>query len=297
MQSSLAIDLAGRIRALIQLERFASGRHLTAREFADRFDVSRPPVEQALQLLATENIVVHIPNRGYFVGEAALTQSAAFSCGQETYLTRVYFRLAEDRLNDQLPDQVSEAYLRKIYGLTESDLRSLINRIVQEGWAERRPGYGWSFSSVLTTPQALEQNYRVRLILEPAGLVEPGFNLSPEKAEICRMNEEELLSGKIDKFSPDILYERGVQFHHTLAEASNNPFLVDALRRLHATRRLLAYRTMVDRSRHYRQAEQHLQILELLTAKRNDEAAAAMRAHLQGVVISLRFLDKILQNS
>lgn len=292
-QSELIRDLAARILAHIQFEGCPPGRHLTARELADLFDVSRPPVEQALQLLATKNIVEHKPNRGYFVGNFGSDITTA-EPGGENELKRLYFQIADDRLCGKLPDQVSEAYLRKTYSISEGQLRFLTNRIVREGWAERRPGYGWTFSSVLSTPRALEQNYRVRLILEPAALLEPGFLLTPEKAQRCRQSEQSLLAGDIDRISADALYERGVQFHLTLADASQNPFLIDAIRRLHIIRRLLAYRTMTDRTRHYRQSKQHLHILDLVMKKRNDEAAEAMRAHLQGVVVSLRSLGKVL---
>jgi len=286
--SELVIDVASRIRALILFERLPEGYHLSARKLAERFDVSRAPVEQALQLLREEGAVTHIANRGCFVGEKAGSYALTEPQGESTHLRRTYFRLADDRLSGKLPDQVSESYLRKTYELSDSELRALFNRIVREGWAERRPGYGWTFSSVLTTPRALEQNYRVRLILEPAALLEPEYYLPPDKAELLRRNEEELLSGSVDGMSPDLLYERGVQFHITLAQGCQNTFLVDCLRRLHAIRRLLAYKTMVDRSRYYHQAEEHLKILEFVMAKRNDEASEALRRHISGVMNNLR---------
>ncbi len=97
-----------------------------------------------------------------------------------------------------------------------------------------------------------------------------------------------MLDGDIETLSADALYERGVMFHETLAEASGNPFLIDAVRRLNTIRRLLAYRTMLDRTRYYRQVHEHLAILDLITGNRLDEAAAAMRKHLQNVMTSLR---------
>ena len=85
-------------------------------------------------------------------------------------LTRIYFRLADDRLQGRLPEQVSETYLRERYDLTRVQLTTLLGRICQEGWAERRPGYGWVFSEMLTTPEALLQTYRLRMALEPAAM-------------------------------------------------------------------------------------------------------------------------------
>ncbi len=285
-RASLTNDLAAAIVSHIRAEGLASGHHLPLQDLADRFAVSRPPVALALQALAEQGVVRHEVNRGYFVADQA--SAGAGEAETLTPLRRIYFQIAEDRLNGVLPDQVSQTQLRQTYNLTNSEFQELFGRIAREGWAERRPGYGWSFPPILTTPQAMEHTYRVRLMLEPAGLLEPGFFLSPERAERCRQREQALLDGEIETLSADALYERGVQFHETLAEASGNPFLIDALRRLNAIRRLLAYRAMLDRQRYYRQVREHLEMLDLLTQNRNAEAAKAMRAHLQNVVTSLR---------
>lgn len=47
----------------------------------------------------------------------------------------------------------------------------------REGWAERKQGYGWRFLPVAKTPEALEQIYRLRMLIEPAAMLEPGFRL------------------------------------------------------------------------------------------------------------------------
>eukprot|EP01037_Dinobryon_pediforme_P001814 gene1814-1844_t len=282
LTSELAAAILGHLRA----ERLQVGQHLPLQDLADRFDVSRPPVAQALQMLAQQGVVRHEANRGFFVARPAGSKAASVDAMGP--LRRIYFQIAEDRLRGVLPDQVSQTALRQTYNLTSGEFQELFGRIAREGWAERRPGYGWSFLPMLTTPQAMEQTYRVRLMLEPAGLLEPGFRLSPEKAERCREREQAMLDGEIETLSADELYERGVQFHETLAEASGNPFLIDTIRRLNAIRRLLAYRTMLDRQRYYRQVRQHLAILDHVLGGRNDEAAEAMRRHLQNVITSLR---------
>jgi DNA-binding GntR family transcriptional regulator len=282
----LTSDLAAAILSHIRTERLPCGHHLPVQGLADRLDVSRPPVALALQALADQGVVRHEVNRGYFVVDH--TGSQTTDAEEMAPLRRIYFKIAEDRLRGALPDHVSQTTLRQTYNLTSGEFHELFSRIAREGWAERRPGYGWTFLPMLTTPQAMEHTYRVRLMLEPAGLLEPGFSLSPEKAERCRKREQAMLDGDIETLSADALYERGVQFHETLAEASGNPFLIDALRRLNVIRRLLAYRTMLDRKRYYRQVREHLAILDLVIQHRQDEAADAMRRHLQNVMTSLR---------
>lgn len=90
-------------------------------------------------------------------------------------VTSVYFQIADDLLKNELPQECSEQLIRTRYGLTAAQLNAVLDRIANEGWAERKPSYGWSFSAMLTTPDSLLQSYRLRLALEPAALLEPGF--------------------------------------------------------------------------------------------------------------------------
>ena len=99
---------------------------------------------------------------------------------------------------------------------------------------------------MLTTPEALLQTYRVRMALEPAALLEPGYRLEPAAIERLRATEVELLDGALETIPPDALHERGVRFHESIVGACRNPFFLDALRRINRVRRLLSYRSMVD---------------------------------------------------
>lgn len=289
-------EVAARIVEHIGAEQLAPGTHMSAQHLADRLDVSRSPVTQALRLLSDKGVVVHEPNRGFFLTGARPSSAEAIGLADDDALKAVYFRIAEDRLRGDLDDQVSESHLRDRYGLTRGELTTLLNRISREGWAERRRGYGWTFSPVLTTPEALDQTYRLRMALEPKALLEPSFRLPRGVADRWRAVEERLLAGEIDTLSADALHEKGVSFHETLAAASGNPFFLDALRRVNRVRRLLSYRSMLDRSRYYSQAEQHLGILDLLLRGRNEEAAEAMHRHLESVVGNLHKIRGLLES-
>jgi DNA-binding GntR family transcriptional regulator len=143
---------------------------------------------------------------------------------------------------------------------------------------------------MLTTPDSLLQSYRLRLALEPAALLEPGFRLDPAVLERCRAAELHLLKGGIQTDTADQLHERGVRFHEALVEASGNPFFIDTMRRVNRVRRLLSYRSMQDRKRYKEHCRQHLHLLDLLEHERNEEASEAMREHLHS---TLRNIEKI----
>jgi len=273
-----------------------AGAHLSAQRLADRFGVSRFPIGQALRVLADHGVVTPAPRRGFFVAQEGQQPAGVLAGGRKPQgLAAVYFAIAEDRVAGRLPDTMSEVALRERYGVTRGQLAQLLDRIAAEGWAERRAGYGWRFSSVLTTPDALEQTYRLRLAIEPASLLEPGYRLDPAVAAQCRAVEETMLAGGIETASSDALYERGVRYHEAIVGASGNPFMLEALQRVNRVRRLLVYRSLTDRQRFYRQAREHLAMLDLLEAGRREEAAAAMRVHLGAVMQNLSAVRPLLE--
>jgi DNA-binding GntR family transcriptional regulator len=288
--SELSEALAARIVELIGAEKLAPGTHIAAQDLADRFSVSRSPVNQALRLLHEKGVVAHERNRGYLVRQAGDISGEGLGLRTEAELSKVYLEIAGDRFSGRLPRQISESLIRKRYGLTRAQAAAVLGRIALEGWAERRPGYGWEFSEMLTTPDALVQTYRARMALEPAALLEPGYRLEPAVIERLRATELELLGGALETISPDALHERGVRFHESIVGGSGNPFLLDALRRINRVRRLLSYRSMASRGRYREQCREHLDILELLEENRNAEAADTLRAHL---VTTVRNLDRI----
>jgi DNA-binding GntR family transcriptional regulator len=171
---SLDQSIAARIVELIHAEGMDVGSHLPAQMLADRLRVSRSPVNESLEVLHRKGLLRHEPRRGYFVAKPvqgfARDTVGKLGLGKPDTVARAYFRIAEDRLRGALPDEFNEALLRKRYKLSAAEAAAVLARIAQEGWAEKKPGYGWAFSAMLTTPDALLQAYRMRLALEPAAL-------------------------------------------------------------------------------------------------------------------------------
>ena len=290
---NIVAGLVSKLAEEIRSQSLPPGSHLASQQLADRLGVSRSPINEALSVLAKEGLVAHREKRGYFVVDSVPFTSLP-RLENEDLLTDVYFRVAEDRLDGLLPDSVSKSFLQARYGLTQGQMNELFTRIVREGWIERRPGYGLTFSPILTTPDALLQSYRVRIALEPASLLEPGYTLDRRKAGECRRMEQGMLEGALETMSADALYDRGVRFHECIVGASRNPFYLDSLRRINSVRRLLAYRSMGSRSRYYEQAADHLAILDLLEQGRNEEASWMLRCHLGKVIHNLTAIRPML---
>lgn len=281
--------------ALLVQEQAPVGTHLAAQKIADRLNVSRSPVNDALQLLCETGFVVRQKNRGYFLAQDPTTHYTANAEPVQNTVGKTYFALADDLLTGKLPMTVSEVALKARYKLTGAQLQTLLARITNEGWVNRKPGYGWEFSSMLTTPDSLLQSYRMRLALEPAALLEPGYRLAPTVIERCRAVELELINGGIETASADQLHDRGVRFHEALVEASGNPFFIDTIKRVNKVRRLLSYRSMKNRTRYVEHCKQHLEILELLEQNKTRQASQALYDHLQATLRNVGDIYDILR--
>ena len=295
----LDASIPAQIVELIHADNLQPGNHLPAQRIADRLRVSRSPVNDALALLHTRGLLRREPTRGYFVAKPidrpAHVLVSELKLARPDAASRAYSRIADDRLQGLLPDEFSAVQLRKRYRLTQAEVDAVLARIASEGWAEKKPGYGWVFSPMLTTPDSLLQSYRMRLALEPAALLEPGFRLDPTVLARCRAAEVHLLEGGIKTDTAEQMHERGVRFHESLVEASGNPFFIDAMKRVNRVRRLLSYRSMQDRKRYRQQCRQHLQILDLLERGRNEEASQAMREHLQATLRNIGRIRGLLK--
>jgi DNA-binding GntR family transcriptional regulator len=292
-------SIATQIVELIKNEGLKTGAHLPAQMLADRLRVSRSPVNEALALLHEKGVLTREKNRGFFVAKPVVASLSnvvdELGLAETDIVTSVYFQIADDRLKGVLPDEFSEQMIRTRYGLTNAQLAAVLSRISQEGWAERKPGYGWEFSSMLTTPDSLLKSYRLRLALEPAALLEPGYRLEKKVLERCRDVEKHLLAGGIETDTADQLHERGVRFHESLVEASGNSFFIDTIKRVNRVRRLLSYRSMQHRERYVEHAKQHLHLLELLEHEKNDDASEAMREHLLHTLDAMSRISEILK--
>lgn len=60
------------VRAITRLD-LAPGEVLADKALTERFEIGRTPMREALQRLAREGLVVHVPNRGMFVSEISAT--------------------------------------------------------------------------------------------------------------------------------------------------------------------------------------------------------------------------------
>ena len=139
------------------------------RRLAEDLRVSRSPVRGALRLLAQDGVVGPADRGGFVVLKTGDDLAGREFERPDKPREEIYLRVAEDRLNEELPDRITENELMRRYELTRSELADLLRRMTKEGWIDRLPGYGWEFAPMLTTMKMYEDSYRFRLVIEPAG--------------------------------------------------------------------------------------------------------------------------------
>ena len=193
---------------------------------------------------------------------------------------QLYYRIADDRLKGAIAARVTEAELVRRYRSSRARVGAVLSRMAHEGWLERLPGHGWAFEPMLSSVAAYENGYRFRAVVEPAALRHPGYHLPPEAIARLRQQQQELLDDD-SRYSDAELFDRGTRFHEVIVGGSGNPFLLDAIRRINALRRLLEYRAKRSRQKIARQFREHLQLLDLIEAGKLERAARHMEKHLE----------------
>ncbi|WP_454702371.1 GntR family transcriptional regulator [Agrobacterium burrii] len=281
--TQLTASIAKEIGQLIRSGELRPNEHLSTQGLADKFGVSRSPVRDAMQMLFDQGLLEQRPNRGFFVSSSTDADTTSLA-DQLPEPMSDYQRLAEDWLTDNIPADVTEMLLRQRYDLTKAQLNDILLRASREGWAERKQGYGWRFLPVAKTAEGFEQVYRFRMLIEPAAMLEPTFGLDRKIIDEQRRIQERMLETDIENLPAERLLHNGSLFHEELIRMSGNPFFHMSLVRANRMRRLLEYRSNIDRNRLYVQCREHLDILALLEKGEIVEASYAMRKHLGGAL-------------
>ncbi|MEN9893812.1 MAG: hypothetical protein RLY78_4107 [Pseudomonadota bacterium] len=283
MTRALSEQLAAAIAAWIVDDAVPAGTRLPERQLGERFKVSRSPVREALLLLAARQLITARTEGGYVVAERPDDGPAPAATPRlETAEDEpAYLRIAEDHLDGHLPERTTENELMRRYGLTRVQLGAVLRRIVQEGWIERLPGHGWQFLPVLTSGAAYDQGYRLRILLEPATLQEPGWQIDEAALRRARAEQQALVDGAVAWASPAQLFDANARLHELISGFSGNLFMVDALKRVNRLRRLMEYRKVVDRDGTLRRCKEHLTLIDLLLAGQREAAADFLRLHLR----------------
>ncbi|MFV3016666.1 GntR family transcriptional regulator, partial [Pseudomonas sp. KHB2.9] len=245
--------------------------------------VSRSPIRRVFALLAEWDLATQEPNRGYFLKQdAGDIQESAFPLASDPF-EDFYLRVVDDILAGEIPAQFFEAQLLRRYDVPRGQLLKVLNRLAGEAMVERKPGQGWELKDFVHSTTAHIQSYRFRMAIEPAALLEPGYQVNQTAFAQARQQQQALIDGGINTLSRAQLFQIGAQFHELIVQCSGNVFFIDALRQQNQLRRFMSYKANVDRSRLVTQCQEHIHLLNLIESGRREEAAQFLWRHLDEV--------------
>jgi len=274
-------NLAYKIAEYIKAERLSPGTRLPGRKLAEQFRVSRSPIERALRLLESHEIVSSSGN-GYIVHSPPdLIVLERLGAKHQSEDELLYLRLAEDHATGQLPEKMSENELMRRYEASRARILRILLRAAAERWAERLPGRGWAFIPLLTPNQTYEQLYRYRILIEPAAIMEPSFVLDQPTIEACRAEQVALFDGQGLGLSPVEVFEIGSKFHQTVLNCCRNPFFTREFDHANRMRRLTEYNRTLSSPHWLERCREHARIAELLLLGDREGASTLMRTHLE----------------
>jgi DNA-binding GntR family transcriptional regulator len=289
--SRLQRELSTGILDLIRAEKLAPGTRLAEVALAERLQVSRTPVRAALKLLASRRLVRQGALRGYFVADAVPPPPKMPGKPAPADTDRLFLAIARDRRSGRLPVDVSERDLMQRYGATRPVIQRVLTKLAEIAAVQRKPGHGWRFQPIIADAQARHESYRYRILIEPAGLLEPGFRLDPAWAAEMRHRHREMMALPWSETASIALYEMNAAYHEGLAAASGNRFLLVAVQQQNRLRRFANYDWTFGHERVLVNCREHLAILDQLEAGEREVAAALLRRHLEGAAKLKRATD------
>lgn len=273
--------LARQIVAAAIADGWRAGTKVTEQDLAARLAVSRSPVRAALRLLAARGVLSARRGRGYMLAVGAAKLGGFTLAAPQAPDERLHDALVRDRLAGRIGARIAQASIGRRYDIGLPTVLRVLQRMEQEGLLTRN-GSQWQFVPTLDGVQSRRASYELRLMVEPAALLTPGFRAAPAAFRLLRAEHVAMLDGPASsRRDPAALFDLDARFHEVLAQASCNPFVVAAIRQQNTLRRLLELASYRNRARTAQWLREHIAILDALL--RDDRAAAAMhlREHLE----------------
>jgi DNA-binding GntR family transcriptional regulator len=276
----LQSELQTAILAVISDDLLEPGVRLGEVALAERLQVSRTPVRAALDHLARRSLVRRGARGGYFVAEAAPANRKTPPQPRPSDADRLFLAVARDRRAGKLPEDVSEGDLIRRYDVTRATVQQVLVRLSEVAAVQRKPGHGWRFMPTISDPKARAESYRLRLIIEPAALLEPGYRLAQGWIDEMRQRHHDMLATSWNEASSIALYEMNAEFHEGLVAGAHNRYLLVAIQQQNRLRRFGNYDWTYGHERVVVNCREHLKMLDCLEIGEHEAASALMRQHL-----------------
>jgi DNA-binding GntR family transcriptional regulator len=285
----LQVHTAKQIVGLIRQDELQPGFHFREEALAKRLGVSRTSVRAGLRILHEKGLVTARQNRGYTLatGSGAADVSIELPTSADETL---YMAIARDRLAGLLPQSATETELMRRYDCGRHLVLAALAALSEEGLIRRGRGREWQFREILSSPQARKQSYELRLMVEPAALMLPGFKADRDEMADMRARHVALMSnGRI--LSRRDVFDIDASFHEMLAGFSGNDAVLEVIRQQNRLRRLMEYQSYPDAARVWAWSGEHIAVIDALLDGDSSLASSRLMQHLRNAMSPAKVLS------
>jgi DNA-binding GntR family transcriptional regulator len=276
--TSLQLKLASRVIDSLIESNATVGHHLREQVLASKFRVSRSPIRGALKYLQESGVLVARSNLGYFLVRP-VERLERFStelpkADDET----LYERIIAERFRGKVEDEFMEAEFLRRFEVSRATLRRVLLRLAEDGLIQRNAGHRWNFIPAISSEESHDESYRFRLLIEPAGLLEPTFAADKDRIARSRARHQAIIGRKV---ATREFFTTNAEFHEMLAAFSGNRFILQGMQQQNRMRRLAEFKARHDFDRVVVSCQEHLAILDAIEKADLPWASSLMRRHLE----------------
>ena len=160
-----SFHLANQLLDVIRDAKLEPGHHLREQQLADLVGVSRTPIRSALNLLAERGIVDTRKNHGYFLRKPFDSLHRIEIEVPSTADEKLYQRLVRDRLDNAVPNSMTQSEIARRYDVDRVALTRTLSRLAEDGLIAKNKGHGWTFLPTFDSLVSLRGSYEFRLTL------------------------------------------------------------------------------------------------------------------------------------
>ncbi|MCZ4353663.1 GntR family transcriptional regulator [Roseovarius aestuarii] len=257
------------------------GDHLPETTFSTACGVSRTPIRSAFKLLEERDILEWRSEEGYFLAiESAAELNATIRSLEETEHS-VAHQILSDRAERRIGAVQSVSALSRRYKMPRASVLNALKVLSRDGLVRQLPGRAWAFQSMVDSPDAVEDSFDFRIVMEPQAVLAPDFVLDTKRASLLREQMSGFLNAGDTGVTPAGFGRIDIAFHTFVAECSGNRFLRASLSAHHRLRKA-SQKTASTPAFRLRQAMlEHLEILDSLERNQFQLAADQITVHLR----------------
>jgi DNA-binding GntR family transcriptional regulator len=289
------------LRRNIDAATLPAGLVLLEGPIAEIFEISRAPVQRALQMLETEGVIHRFDGRGYLVGPRSIGPSPIRDDIRDVGLdlagdvkAALQSRSAWERIYGEIEHEIAscmafgryriiESSVAEHFGVSRTVVRDVLGRLQERGLVEKDQSSHWVVGPL--TAKTMREFYEIRRLLEPPALRSAAPNLDRQILE--RILERIV---RAERAYPDVPTEVMLELEEDLhvscvlsvenarlasfIQQSQLPLLVSHL-----------FHRYLGTPEDGRMLAEHRLVVEHLLFGAADAAAAALSAHLDAALL------------